>query len=986
MNVHQPQPARKTHPPARRRGVVAVLAMMFLVLFSSLGIAMAIAAKGNLRTASTHLHVQKALAAAETGLEVGRQRLEDACNRFIISPGRIDAATGQALWAGTLSTSLYQRPLPPSRFGMSEASEPAGLMAAVANIHEADENLARGVNTVADPTVRSRPTGAGEEFASSNWLLTVPVAIDGDASAAGSAPSAFQLEYAPLADGVTIRIYSTGYSSVSTEGSGYLYSVDSDGRAQPVRRTIYQDFRIVKRNRNALSGPSRIMVGRNVNVQGDIGAEFGGDDANPARADKELRFKYGDPLVIRSDFYGIDPVLDRKLRDFYTGVKAYDVDKDGRLRPGHPIERQGFPNPIPDYEPGQTAQNARTFSDATRDGFVDDYDIFLNHFDRDGDGKVALWAEVREGTSNEALATEFTLNRDLAVMIDRTSPDRNRNFSSGFNDVNNNGVWDVGETIIDSGDVALGWCDGVLDFRDPYAKVRGKLLYRATQALVDAGRTYRSGQGEVLYDPIQGSIVSDVKNPLKYGATQRDLPPLDESSFASAANSMADRSEANTDGSGNLLPKSFARQVEAARSLAANTLSADGTTSAFVETRANGTTLPRYMPANLDNATYRTLTGGANKWETMPLGTPSFADWYIRPRFENMTFKNVTIPRGNNGLFVNCVFVGVTTIDTDPNNTHELWQEYGRLQGTGASQPSPVTVEDKSLYDQLPVQSRPSNYSQLLDPPLKPDGTWMRGDERDTKKRSNNVRFHNCTFIGSVVARKPSAFTQIRNKIQFTGATRFMQSDPSNPSRNPDEDDMDAIERSSMMLPHYSVDVGSLNAPTATHPDIPLSREQNVQLSGTIVAGVLDVRGNANIEGSVIGTFNPEYGSGQMLQYGQKVGNPADYNVTLGYFGKSDEGDQESIETMAIASLPAMTGRPDQKRAGWDVDGDGLIDFGPNDNPDPLTYPGRREIPFYGLGRITVKYNPDLPMPDGIFLPLDITPVAKGYGEGGREW
>ena len=46
-----------------RRGVVSVLSMMFLVLFGSLAAAMAIASRGNLQTAASHLHVMRAMGA-----------------------------------------------------------------------------------------------------------------------------------------------------------------------------------------------------------------------------------------------------------------------------------------------------------------------------------------------------------------------------------------------------------------------------------------------------------------------------------------------------------------------------------------------------------------------------------------------------------------------------------------------------------------------------------------------------------------------------------------------------------------------------------------------------------------------------------------------------------------------------------------------------------------------------------------------------------
>ena len=58
-----------------RRGVAAVLAMMFLILFGSLSVAMAIASKGNLTTSATYLHVSRAQSAAETGLAIAQRRL-----------------------------------------------------------------------------------------------------------------------------------------------------------------------------------------------------------------------------------------------------------------------------------------------------------------------------------------------------------------------------------------------------------------------------------------------------------------------------------------------------------------------------------------------------------------------------------------------------------------------------------------------------------------------------------------------------------------------------------------------------------------------------------------------------------------------------------------------------------------------------------------------------------------------------------------------
>ncbi|MGQ0626522.1 MAG: hypothetical protein ACT4PL_00285, partial [Phycisphaerales bacterium] len=57
---------RWTTKDGLRRGVVSVLALMVVVLFGSLAVAMAIVSKVNLRTASTLLLVNMGLSAAET--------------------------------------------------------------------------------------------------------------------------------------------------------------------------------------------------------------------------------------------------------------------------------------------------------------------------------------------------------------------------------------------------------------------------------------------------------------------------------------------------------------------------------------------------------------------------------------------------------------------------------------------------------------------------------------------------------------------------------------------------------------------------------------------------------------------------------------------------------------------------------------------------------------------------------------------------------
>ncbi|MCH2161448.1 MAG: hypothetical protein MK085_06195, partial [Phycisphaerales bacterium] len=68
--MEMPMPASQSQRSKilQRHGVASVLAMMFLVIFSSLAAAMAVVASGNLRTADASLRVSRATSAAETGL------------------------------------------------------------------------------------------------------------------------------------------------------------------------------------------------------------------------------------------------------------------------------------------------------------------------------------------------------------------------------------------------------------------------------------------------------------------------------------------------------------------------------------------------------------------------------------------------------------------------------------------------------------------------------------------------------------------------------------------------------------------------------------------------------------------------------------------------------------------------------------------------------------------------------------------------------
>jgi hypothetical protein len=937
-----------------RKGVAAVLAMMFLILFGSLSAAMAIASRGNITTAATQLHVNRAQSAAETGLLVARSRLTEAANRFLVSESNVNSAFGVALWTGETSSLGTVQVLPP-RTGRQDLSAPSGIAAALAQVHALDQNTISELG-VSTPVVGSALSGASEtEYIENFWVYTPAIAIEAAGEGQDLPPLAYIITYAPLANGTDVRAIVTGVDLSYRRGGQY------------VQRTVMQDFRISKKVKHAMISSSRVMIGKNVMISGGMGCRYTSVSSN-----------MGSPLILRSDFRGISTTLDTKLTALQNGLASSDVDGDNRLRASHPTETQGIPGGTTDYD--GDGQPDRAFDDVTGDGFVDEFDVFIKHYDRNGDGKVVLSSALTAGTPAQGATAEFTTDDDLALLIDSSNPDRNRNSVSGFVDSNSNGRWDSGEVFLDYDSAAnsyrdqvLGYRDGVIDRKDQYAKVTGKLSFRVSQSDWTAA---------------QGAVVTKLQGPIKpgsgesataYSVSDADLPSVSTAIFTSTQSGLQTRADGQT----------FATQVAQNRGISA------GQVPTFVETRAAGTTQPRYLRLDADVD----LDGLPDNFtsayfEKMPYNAPAYSDWYYRPVYENMVFKDVVIPVGTNALFRNCTFVGVTWVRCETANTHALWSEYGKMQMSSTSgRPAPSVPRtvygdsgtETSYPTMLPSTACPPNQMILMattpldkaDIPANQVSTTVGynllpnplviGGRRitDTRALSNNIRFHDCLFVGSIVSDAPQNYTQIRNKIQFTGSTRFASAHPTSPndtSLNPDSNDLSEIAKSSMMLPGYSVDLGTFNSPPT----------QNLQLNGAIIAGVMDIRGNAEINGALMLTFAPTLGQAPMVDAsGAPIGNPANFNATLGYFGPTD-GDSEALDP---ATLPLVNG---QRIVGWDTDGDGLADVN-STQPQPS---GSTAVPFNGYGRINVRFNPNMTLPSGIMLPMQLDAVAGTYREG----
>jgi hypothetical protein len=112
----------------------------------------------------------------------------------------------------------------------------------------------------------------------------------------------------------------------------------------------------------------------------------------------------------------------------------------------------------------------------------------------------------------------------------------------------------------------------------------------------------------------------------------------------------------------------------------------------------------------------------------------------------------------------------------------------------------------------------------------------------------NNVRFENCTFNGVIVTNTPQTLTTgwwQKNCLYFTGAATFQNNS--------------SIPEATILAPHFNVNLGNTN---------PNAGENNV-LTGAIVGGIVDVRGNAEINGTIISMADTSsYSSGYVTNIG----------------------------------------------------------------------------------------------------------------------
>jgi len=130
------------------------------------------------------------------------------------------------------------------------------------------------------------------------------------------------------------------------------------------------------------------------------------------------------------------------------------------------------------------------------------------------------------------------------------------------------------------------------------------------------------------------------------------------------------------------------------------------------------------------------------------------------------------------------------------------------------------------------------------------------------QEKSNNVRFQDCTFNGVIVTDVPQSMDWIDNCLYFTGAATF--------------NNQSSVPEATILAPHFNVNLGNTN---------PNQGDHNV-LTGAIVGGIVDVRGNAEIYGTIISMYDTTpHSSGYVTNIGATLGDGGSETTELGDVG-----------------------------------------------------------------------------------------------------
>lgn len=128
---------------------------------------------------------------------------------------------------------------------------------------------------------------------------------------------------------------------------------------------------------------------------------------------------------------------------------------------------------------------------------------------------------------------------------------------------------------------------------------------------------------------------------------------------------------------------------------------------------------------------------------------------------------------------------------------------------------------------------------------------------------TNNIRFENCTFNGTIATGVPPTFgpeTWKKNVLYFTGNSAF---------------DNQTMVETTILAPNYNVNIGNTKT---------LEDGSESVLRGVVLGGVVDIRGNLQVDGTIVSMHYPDPDD-----WGQAAGQVA---TNIGY---SDENMEAGV-------------------------------------------------------------------------------------------
>jgi hypothetical protein len=421
-----------------RHGATALIAMIFLVLLTTLTLGLYATSTRNVQTAANFSHVASAQSAAESGLRWMDYRFQKMA-RPKTTAGKVSTTVANNLW-------------------------PALRDSIVLDLESViGDESGKGLACTVTP----------------DSLTSSPVYMDG-----------------PTGASFTIKVRHLTPTDGADVDERYV-RVTSIGTFRSTERAVSMNFLLEKKSKFSVVGKVPLQLGRNVLLEGPVG--MGTPTKFPA-------------VLMLSDFAKFDATLDANVKDFQTYLKGSGVVNGKSIKNHDGYDNRISVNHADEY---LLAQNAGYY-DYNGDAYIDEYDLFMRRFDKDGDKALTK-------TEFTSPSTGQLYQKDLFEAIDRLAAPLN------YEDRNGNGLLDAGEDVngngvLDHDAPRLGYMDGVVDNNDGYAKARGQISLAVKASDWEANL---ASQGKMIQDVMVGPIASSspTEPALRFNVPTFDLSP-----------------------------------------------------------------------------------------------------------------------------------------------------------------------------------------------------------------------------------------------------------------------------------------------------------------------------------------------------------------------------------------------------------------------------------------------------------------------------